>query len=170
MLIFLAGLPGTGKSTLCRAIAEYCKGAVLDKDIVRAALFEPGRVRYTSDQDDLVQEVLLRTAEWLLREDPGLKIFLDGRTFSRQYQLMSAIAAADKMDTQWKVIECVCKTSTAIRRIENDQQAGTHPAKNRTVALYNKLLTEFEPITVPKIVVDTDRPITECIVQAIYSL
>ena len=170
MLVLMVGLPGTGKSTLCHALAECCKGVVLSKDSIRAALFEPGRVRYSSEQDDLVQEIMMMTAAWMLREDPALKIFFDGRTFSRNYQLAAAIAAAEKMETPWKIIECVCKPATARARLERDLVQGTHPAKNRDLALYDRLYAEFEPITLPKLVIDTDHPLSQCVLQAMYAL
>ena len=44
MIVIMAGLPGTGKSTLAQALAQRLPGAVLDKDAIRAALFEPAHV------------------------------------------------------------------------------------------------------------------------------
>lgn len=170
MLVLMVGLPGTGKSTLCRAVAARHGGAVLDKDIIRAALFEPGRVRYTTEQDDLVQEMMLRAADWMIREDRGLTVFFDGRTFSRSYQILNAIAAAGKMETPWRVIECICSETTALTRLERDAAAGSHPAKNRDRALYERLKVQFEPVTVPKVIVDTDRPLEECVAQVICAL
>jgi predicted kinase len=38
-LVIMAGLPGTGKSTISRVLAAEVGGLVLDKDNVRAALF-----------------------------------------------------------------------------------------------------------------------------------
>src|SRR5947209_2269421 len=46
MLIAMAGLPGTGKSTLARQMARALSGVVLDKDVIRAALFPPALVEY----------------------------------------------------------------------------------------------------------------------------
>jgi len=37
----MAGLPGTGKSALSRALAAELGGTVIDKDHIRAALFDP---------------------------------------------------------------------------------------------------------------------------------
>ena len=39
MLVIFSGLPGTGKSTLCHALAAYAPGAVLNKDVIRQAVF-----------------------------------------------------------------------------------------------------------------------------------
>jgi dephospho-CoA kinase len=42
MLIALAGLPGTGKTTLAGHLAARLPGVVLDKDRIWACLFPPG--------------------------------------------------------------------------------------------------------------------------------
>ena len=48
--VLFAGLPGTGKSTLARAIAGRLGAAVLDKDRVRGALFPRGLTDYTRNK------------------------------------------------------------------------------------------------------------------------
>lgn len=87
MLILMAGLPGTGKSTLSRAVAEEVGGTVLDKDVIRAALFPPNDIEYSTEQDEFVMRVMLKVAGYVFRKDPARYVFLDGRTFSRRYQL-----------------------------------------------------------------------------------
>ena len=161
MIILMAGLPGTGKSTLSRALAAVGNGVVLDKDEIRAALFPPAYVEYSARQDDFCQTLMLDTAAYLLERDPGLRIFLDGRTFSRAYQIQNAIAAADKLHTPWRIIECICSEDVARSRIEASRDS--HPALNRTYDLYRKLQIEFEPIPPPKLVVDTGRPLDKCV-------
>lgn len=152
MIVVMAGLPGTGKSTLSRALADEMGGIVLNKDILRADLFPAAFVEYSTGQDDFVQDLMQRTAEYLLTRHKGLTVFFDGRTFSRTYQIRNAIQAAERLGTPWRIIECVCSENVARRRIE---QARRHPAKNRTVELYRKIREEFEEIVEPKLVVDT---------------
>ncbi len=86
MIVMMAGLPGTGKSTLSRILAQRLSGAVLDKDIIRAALFPPTHIEYSRTQDDFCQEIMLQTATYLLEKHSSLFVFLDGRTFSLRYQ------------------------------------------------------------------------------------
>jgi adenylylsulfate kinase len=151
----MAGLPGTGKSTLSRVVAARMRGLVLDKDMIRAALFPPSHVEYSSEQDDFCQSVMLETAEYLLAKDRSLPIFLDGRTFSRRYQRERAIAASVRLGAPWAVIQCVCSEATALARLERD--AATHLAKNRSPELYHAIRAQFEPIEPPKLVMDTDE-------------
>jgi predicted kinase len=148
MIVVMAGLPGTGKSALARELG----GVVLNKDDLRAALFPAALVEYSTEQDDFVQELMERTAEYLLTRSPGLTVFFDGRTFSRRYQIGRVIRLAERLRTPWRIIECVCTEKVARERIERGKK---HPAKNRTVDLYLKIREEFEPIEHPKLVVDT---------------
>ena len=47
----------------------------------------PEDIEYSVKQDDFVMEVMLEAARFLLQNIPTRKIFLDGRTFSRRYQI-----------------------------------------------------------------------------------
>jgi adenylylsulfate kinase len=166
MIVIMAGLPATGKSALCRALAKQIGGVVLDKDVIRAALFPPERIEYTAAQDDFCQSLMIETAGYMLARDPDTVIFIDGRTFSRRYQIEGVIASAQKFGTPFRVIECTCSEETARQRLERDQAAGRHPAANRSFELYQRLRAEFEPIAEPKLVVDTDGPLEECVARA----
>ena len=85
MLIIMAELPGTGKSTIAREVCSRLNGIVLDKDSIRTALFAPADVKYSTSQDDLVMGVLMQVAGYLLKCYPTRPIFIDGRPFSRRY-------------------------------------------------------------------------------------
>lgn len=161
MLILMAGLPGTGKSTLARALAAQGHGAVLDKDEIRSVLFPPAYLEYSAEQDDFCQSLMLETAAYLLARHPRLRVFLDGRTFSRAYQIQNALAAAGRLPTPWRILECVCTEATARRRLEAAR--ASHLAANRTYELYKRLQAEFDPIPTPKLVVNTDEPLADCI-------
>ena len=168
MIVLMAGLPGTGKSTLARALAAQCPGVVLDKDEIRSVLFPPAYLEYSAVQDDFCQTVMFETAKYLLARHPDLRIFIDGRTFSRAYQLQNALAAATSLSTPCRIIECVCSEETA--RLRLDQTRASHPAQNRTYELYKRLQAEFDLIPEPKLVVDTDSRLEDSVAAALAYL
>jgi predicted kinase len=168
MLILMVGLPGTGKSTLSRALVERFGGFVIDKDVIRPALLGPSQIEYTVEQDDFCQEVMLETAEYLLKRKPKLRVFLDGRPFSRAYQRERVRTAAEKIGTPLAVVECVANTETAVARIRRDLELGSHLAANRTVELYLAKKQDFErePLSGQRITVSSDQDLEASILQA----
>jgi predicted kinase len=170
MIVLMAGLPGTGKSTLVRALASQLDAAILDKDQIRHAIFAPPDVEYSTAQDDFILHVMLEAAAKLLRKRTHRIIFLDGRTFSRRYQIDQVLAAARKLNQSWQILECVCSDDTARSRIETQCATGEHPAGNRNYDLYLDVKAHFEPIILPKTVIDTDQPLEDCVTRALQAL
>jgi predicted kinase len=160
MIVLMAGLPGTGKTTLARELAFRTGGRVVSKDEVRHALFLPEELEYSTAQDDFCMELVLDLADWLLRQSTERLIFLDGRPFSRRYQIDNVLRRAASLHQAWRILECVCRDATAKSRLA---VAGGHPAGNRSSALYLDAKANFEAILEPKTIVDTDLPLDECI-------
>jgi predicted kinase len=166
----MAGLPGTGKSTLARHLAEACAATILDKDAIRAALFPADLIEYSTAQDDFCMSILFQVASYMLRNNPQQSIIVDGRTFSRRYQLVALEQVAQQLAIPLKIIECVCSNETARRRLENAVKSATHPAANRDYTLYLSLKAQFEPIREPKLVVNTDNDIAQCLAACLTYL
>ena len=169
MIVLMAGLPGTGKTALARELAHRTQGALLSKDVIRAALFSSSDIEYSVMQDDFVMETMLEAARFLLQKASTRKVFLDGRTFSRSYQIDRVLSLANELNQPWKIIECSCSDESARRRLDLEPDA-THPARNRSFALYLAVKARFEPITYAKTVVDTDQPLEHCVEQALAAL
>lgn len=156
----MAGLPATGKSTLAKALAAQISGTVLSKDEIRHAIFSPRDVEYSTQQDDFCMEIMLHSAQFIFRKDRNRAIILDGRTFSKTYQIQRVLEFAEREGQLWRVLECICSDATAKTRLK---QAPDHLAGNRDYELYRKLKAHFEKITVAKLVLDTDQPLEKCL-------
>jgi predicted kinase len=168
MIVIMAGLPGAGKTTLARELARLMQGAVLSKDEIRAAIFSPGDIEYSAKQDDFVMEIMLTAARFILQKSPTRNIFLEGRTFSRRYQIDRVLAFASELNQPWKIIECTCSEESARRRL--DSQDAPHPARNRNFGLYMDVKAHFEPITYPKTTISSDHSLEQCVKQAQQAL
>jgi predicted kinase len=166
----MAGLPGTGKTTLARELAARTSGRMLSKDEIRHALFSADEIEYSSRQDNFCQQVMLETADHLFQRDANRILFLDGRPFSRRYQIDNVVNAAAGLHQSWHILECVCPEEIARQRLEEQSAAGAHPAGNRDFQLYLEVKDRFEAITLPKTVIDTSKPLPECIQQALAAL
>jgi len=170
MIVLMAGLPGTGKTTLARELATKTSGRVLSKDEIRHAIFLPEDIEFSLAQDDFCLHVMLETAEFFFSRNPNRMIFLDGRPFSRRYQIENVLAAAASLHQPWRILECICSDETARRRLAADAQTGAHPASNRDFQLYLDVKSRFETIVHPKAVIDTDQPLQLCLQHALAAL
>jgi len=170
MIVLMAGLPGTGKTTLAHELALRTGGRVISKDDFRHALFAADEIEYSSQQDDFCLQVMLETAGYLLEKNRSRIIFLDGRPFSRRYQIDNVLNAAASLRQSWRILECICPEEVARKRIEKQSASGEHAATNRDYELYLNVKSRFEAITFPKTVIDTAQSLEACVQQALSTL
>jgi predicted kinase len=171
VIVALAGLPGTGKSTLARRLAVELGAVVLNKDAVRSELFPPLVLDYSAEQDDLTMSAVYSAAAYIRRTFAATPVILDGRTFLRAYQIRDLLALGQTVGVAPRVIECVCADEVAKERLERDLAAGMHPARNRTFELYLAVKARAEPIAIPHLTLDTGAtPLDECVRQAVAYL
>jgi len=151
--VLFAGLPGTGKSTLARALAGRLNAAILDKDRVRGALFPGALTDYSASQDQVCMQAMLAAAAYLTERRRVPLIFFDGRTFSTQAQRDEVLAAAEQAGAQSRILHVSCADVVAEQRLAAGDPE--HPAQNRDPALYRTIKQHFEPIQNAKLEVDT---------------
>jgi predicted kinase len=138
---------------------------VISKDEVRAALFPERLIDYSAAQDDLCMDAAIRAAQYLATRQRVPYIFLDGRTFSRAYQIDAVITAANACGARWKILHLFCPDKIARQRLEQGR-IENHVARNRDFKLYLELQACFEPITRPNLHVDTSRSLEESVEQS----
>jgi predicted kinase len=151
--VLLAGLPATGKSTLARALENRLHAVTLSKDRVREALFPGAATDFTQEQDDLCMHAIRDAAAYLTARKIVDFILLDGRSFSRRQQIEEVLRAAERAGARWRILHLTCTDAVAETRLGHKDPG--HPARNRDWTLYRQIKQRFEPISHPKLDVDT---------------
>ena len=150
---------------MAKAMKPQLDAIVLDKDVVRESLFAD-RVDYSNTQNDLCIEIIYKVAHYLMTGVSPPVVILDGRTYSKRYQVDALIDFAQGVPSRLKIIECVCSEQTARERLALDE--GMHLAKDRDFKLYLASKSASEPITVPRLTLDTGKnDLPECVQQAL---
>ncbi len=168
MIVLMAGLPGTGKTTLARELAGRTGGRVVSKDDVRHALFSVEEIEYSPRQDDFCLQIMLRDGgiSFVAESRRGM-MFLDGRPFSRRYQIENVLNAADRCVSLGGYWNAFARRKQLGDGLQADAATGAHAAGNRDFQLYLEVKARFEAITFDKTVIDTDRSLDSCVEQAL---
>lgn len=166
-LIAFAGLPGTGKTTLAKALAERLGAVYLNKDEVRAALFVHAEVEYSSRQNDFCMNIVYQLAAYHAERQPERHIIIDGRTYSRTEQVTALRECAVRCRRELVIIECTCSQATAEARIAGD--VGKHVAADRSVELYRRVKAGWQEIAAAKLVMETEATDVEVLVERLVS-
>jgi hypothetical protein len=95
-------------------------------------------------------------------------VFFDGRTFSRRRQVEEVVRAAVEVNADYRILHLSCPDELALERIRQSQ--GEHLAGDRNRGLYWEVKSRFEPINLPKLDIDTSRPLQECVEQCVAYL
>jgi predicted kinase len=120
-VIAVTGLPGTGKTSIARAIAGESGLRVVSSDAVRKTLFdirdrqEYGVGPYSADANRLTYQSLLECGRELLTRDGG--VVFDA-TFRRNADRAAAREMALRGGARWRVIECRLTPELVRERLE----------------------------------------------------
>jgi aminoglycoside phosphotransferase family enzyme/predicted kinase len=122
-LVLVTGLPGTGKSTLARGLAERAGFAVIRSDVVRKELASragqdrvPSReVLYSREWTERTYAECLHRAERLLFE--GARILVDA-TFREDPQRRMFLNAAGQCGVPAAILLCQAEPDTVRKRLE----------------------------------------------------
>jgi predicted kinase len=163
-LIAMKGFAGCGKSTLSRALSRELGWPLVDKDDVKDILDG-----HTSAAGPLAYEIMFNVARRQLLQ--GLNVICDSPlTGNISYEHAQTIAL--ETHASLGIIECVCSDEALWHQRINSRKALQLPAHHQTdwekmQALRQSYLQENYSITHPYLVVDTVRPLPECLTEVI---
>ncbi len=169
MLVQLAGRPGSGKSMLSQALGRQIGAPVLDLDTVKTALLAEGVG--DGDAARVAYSVLFGLADDLLAG--GLSVIVDSPSRWAAIPERGARVAAAR-GVPYMFIECrLADRDELVRRLRTRErtpgqntwlgQLPPDPADERAVAEWEKESTRLHGPAGGWLVVDTGRPIAECV-------
>lgn len=158
-LIVVSGLPGTGKSFLCRKLAERLPFLILSSDTLRKILFSSPQ--YKESENTRLFSTCHALIEELLRK--GIPVIFDATNLlerHREYLYRAAERAEAKLilvyvEAPAEVVRqrLLAREQTAV--LQDDSEAGWD--------VYNKMKPRRERISRNHFVVDTSQDITPVI-------
>ncbi|GAC1426281.1 MAG: ATP-binding protein [Ktedonobacteraceae bacterium] len=164
-VVMLKGFPGSGKSTLGRALSRQLHWPLIDKDDVKDMFSEQ-----VPDVDGLAYAVMLNIVRRQLWQ--GLDVICDSPLTHRiTYECIQQIAK--EAHAHLVIVECFCSDELRWSQRVNARKTYGLPAHHmidwETIQAYrSKHLTEASfPITHPHLLVDTARPLEVCVMEVI---
>ena len=160
LVIQMHGVPGSGKSTVARALAPLVEGIVLDKDVIKSALLRSGATEALAGP--AAYEVYFSLAERLAAQTRTL--ILDSPVFWPRVEERWLQLASDA-GSRALLIECVCGDERELRRrlatrdgLESNPREPIDLLQHRDARA-----TSFQP----RLVLDTLRPLDEIVAAAL---
>lgn len=169
-LVLMAGLPGTGKTTLATGLSRLLKWAVLDKDLLKLSLLELQLDLPEEETGRVAYELLFVLAKDILVRQRS-SVILD--TSARlPFILEQAYQIAHVAEVQLKII--LCTASSQLRRERLNERIMSmlhHPfmTPTETTTIENDLEC-FQHLPADKLVIDSCYPLEDCLNKALQYL
>jgi predicted kinase len=159
-LVVFAGLPGTGKSSLARAVARELRAVYLDKDTIKDCVVAVAREMKIEQGPDLAGPASYELLVVLARDNLSLgrSVVLDSPAGYRQFrEKVSDLARSRRASL--KLVECICTDESLLRQRVEDRGRELPPYRARDWADYQSNRARFEGLTERRLVLDTAEPL-----------
>lgn len=133
----ITGLPGSGKTSISRLIAEKEDSLIVNTDELRDKLFgcasdSTASGDFTQDQLDLIYKVTEVTTHYLLLSKPGVKHLVFEGTFRLKAQRQGIVDIARKLSSNANVLYVYAEDEIVKMRITNRFNNGVQKADFNT--------------------------------------
>lgn len=171
-IIMVAGLSGTGKTSVARAIAGELGLRVVSSDAVRKSLFpengkstEYGKGIYSEDSRRLVYQKMIENAVEIFQNDGS--VILDA-TFQRAADRELVKQTADSLGAQCRLIECRLDPNLVRKRLNlrAERRDGLSDATWETFKNQRSDIKSFEIEGEAHLVLDTEKNLSENTLKA----
>ena len=142
-IVFLAGLPGVGKSTLARKIAEKVGGSVLDIDKIKKKIVDPNLVTSTIDPPEVRWACYEKATEEIFALlDTGASPIIVDEVFHLQSlrQKLEILCAEKGAEILW--IEVRCSYEKVEKRLRASDRKG-HILSTEEALKMNRLFEQI---------------------------
>ncbi len=147
MLVLIAGLPGTGKTTVARAFAESSGATHLNSDALRRQLGLMGH--YTPEDKQKVYKALLENARDALLK--GQTVVVDSTFYNETVRSAFRHLAQDcQVPLHW--VEVRADEAVLLQRLQQ-----TRPDSEADYKVYLDIRRQFEPLPDERLVIDTGQ-------------
>lgn len=154
-IIVVSGLPGTGKSHLCRQLAEKLPLLVLESDALRRVLFPSPT--YNSQESSRLFRAIHHLIEGLLKK--GISLVLDATNLSEPYR-ERLYNIADRLNAKLIIVRVDAPPDLVQERLKaraESRQPENH--SDADWAVYQKMKPAVQTIRRNHFAVDTSRDI-----------
>jgi predicted kinase len=155
MIVVCYGLPGTGKTTVGRALAAALSCPSLGTDAIRRRVLpEP---TYTFAEREMIYRVLFFTIELL--HGQGIDVVIDG-TFTHRKLRRQIVELGESLGAPVRFVECVCPPDIAVQRIAGRKNSDSD-ARAET---YHMMTEDWETNDHAYLEIDTTVPVEQNVV------
>ncbi|MBI2122286.1 MAG: dephospho-CoA kinase [Candidatus Sungbacteria bacterium] len=148
LLIIVCGLPGTGKSTVAKILAQRLGAKLLRTDVIRKEIFR--QPRYDAKNVDRVYRELFLQAQ---KSEETRNIILDA-TFSKKKHRKTALRIAKLLGRRFVIIETMCSVAVVHLRLNKRTHRSISDAR---FSQYLAMRQSFEKIREPHYVINTSK-------------
>ena len=155
-LIVFAGMLGTGKTSLARAVARQLRAVYLDKDTIKECALDLAERMKLDQAQQLAGPLSYELLIGLARDNLslGLPVVLDSPAGYQAFrERVKGLARSAKVEL--RLIECICTDEKLLRQRVESRAQDLPAHRTRDWATYQHEQTQFERLTERRLVVDT---------------